>query len=116
MHLFGLLVGWWVVLFLCPQLDDLEPFYPDRMASRILGMGDVVTLVEKAQKEVGVAAGQGVFLFFCFLVAFIELCLEVYVSGMFSFPYTYTIPSICFFFVMFVSSFLPSILFFSFFF
>jgi len=35
------------------QLDDLEPFYPDRMASRILGMGDVVTLVEKAQKEVG---------------------------------------------------------------
>ncbi|CAM9762455.1 unnamed protein product, partial [Hapterophycus canaliculatus] len=33
------------------QLDDLEPFYPDRMASRILGMGDVVTLVEKAQKE-----------------------------------------------------------------
>lgn len=33
------------------QLDDLEPFYPERMASRILGMGDVVTLVEKAQKE-----------------------------------------------------------------
>ncbi|CAN0119483.1 unnamed protein product [Scytosiphon promiscuus] len=33
------------------KLDDLEPFYPDRMASRILGMGDVVTLVEKAQKE-----------------------------------------------------------------
>ncbi|CAN0292488.1 unnamed protein product, partial [Ectocarpus sp. 8 AP-2014] len=32
------------------KLDDLEPFYPDRMASRILGMGDVVTLVEKAQK------------------------------------------------------------------
>ncbi len=29
--------------------DAIEPFYPDRMASRILGMGDVVTLVEKAQ-------------------------------------------------------------------
>jgi signal recognition particle subunit SRP54 len=31
---------------------DLEPFYPDRMASRILGMGDVVSLVEKAAMEV----------------------------------------------------------------
>ena len=31
---------------------DLEPFYPDRMASRILGMGDVVSLVEKATAEV----------------------------------------------------------------
>jgi len=31
---------------------DLEPFYPDRMASRILGMGDVVSLVEKASAEV----------------------------------------------------------------
>lgn len=31
------------------KLDDLEPFYPDRIASRILGMGDVVSLVEKAQ-------------------------------------------------------------------
>jgi len=31
------------------HLDDLEPFHPDRMASRILGMGDVVTLVERAQ-------------------------------------------------------------------
>lgn len=30
---------------------DLEPFYPDRVASRILGMGDVLTLIEKAQKE-----------------------------------------------------------------
>lgn len=30
--------------------DNLEPFHPDRMASRILGMGDVVTLVEKAQE------------------------------------------------------------------
>ncbi|MDO8636843.1 MAG: signal recognition particle protein [Dehalococcoidia bacterium] len=32
------------------KLDALEPFYPDRLASRILGMGDVVTLVEKAQE------------------------------------------------------------------
>ena len=31
------------------KLDDLEPFYPDRMASRILGMGDVLSLIEKAQ-------------------------------------------------------------------
>jgi signal recognition particle subunit SRP54 len=30
-------------------LDDLEPFYPDRMASRILGMGDVMSLIEKAE-------------------------------------------------------------------
>ena len=30
-------------------LDDLEPFYPDRMASRILGMGDVLGLIEKAE-------------------------------------------------------------------
>lgn len=34
------------------KLDKLEPFYPDRMASRILGMGDVVSLVEKAQEHV----------------------------------------------------------------
>ena len=34
------------------KLDDLEPFYPDRMASRILGMGDVLTLIEKAQSAV----------------------------------------------------------------
>jgi signal recognition particle subunit SRP54 len=33
------------------RLTDLEPFYPDRMASRILGMGDVLTLIEKAEKE-----------------------------------------------------------------
>ncbi len=32
------------------KYDDVEQFYPDRMASRILGMGDVVTLVEKAQE------------------------------------------------------------------
>jgi signal recognition particle subunit SRP54 len=32
------------------KLDALEPFYPDRMASRILGMGDVLSLIEKAQE------------------------------------------------------------------
>ena len=33
------------------KLDALEPFFPDRMASRILGMGDVLSLIEKAQEE-----------------------------------------------------------------
>jgi signal recognition particle subunit SRP54 len=32
------------------KLSDIEPFYPDRMASRILGMGDVLSLIEKAQE------------------------------------------------------------------
>ena len=32
------------------KMEDIEPFYPDRMASRILGMGDVLTLIEKAQE------------------------------------------------------------------
>ncbi len=34
------------------KLDAFEPFYPERMASRILGMGDVLTLIEKAQETV----------------------------------------------------------------
>ena len=34
------------------KIEDLEVFYPDRMASRILGMGDVVSLVEKASEEI----------------------------------------------------------------
>ena len=34
------------------KLSDLEQFYPDRMASRILGMGDVLTLIEKAQADI----------------------------------------------------------------
>ena len=34
------------------KLEDFEPFYPDRMASRILGMGDVVSLVERAAENV----------------------------------------------------------------
>ena len=33
------------------KLSDLEQFYPDRMASRILGMGDILTLIDKAQAE-----------------------------------------------------------------
>jgi signal recognition particle subunit SRP54 len=37
------------------KVDALQPFYPDRMASRILGMGDVLTLVEKAREEVDIA-------------------------------------------------------------
>ena len=34
------------------KVDDLEPFHPDRMAGRILGMGDVLTLIERAQDKV----------------------------------------------------------------
>ena len=34
------------------KIEDLEPFHPDRMASRILGMGDVLTLIEKAQEAI----------------------------------------------------------------
>ena len=34
------------------KLGDLEPFHPERMASRILGMGDVMTLIEKAQENI----------------------------------------------------------------
>lgn len=37
------------------KVEALEPFYPDRMASRILNMGDIVTLVEKAQEELDIA-------------------------------------------------------------
>ena len=36
------------------KLSDLEQFYPDRMASRILGMGDVLTLIEKAQQNIDI--------------------------------------------------------------
>ncbi|NES80993.1 MAG: signal recognition particle protein [Moorea sp. SIO2B7] len=37
------------------KVEALDPFYPDRMASRILNMGDVLTLVEKAQEEIDIA-------------------------------------------------------------
>lgn len=40
------------------KVEALQPFYPDRMASRILGMGDVLTLVEKAQEEVDIAEAE----------------------------------------------------------
>ncbi|MBP5224825.1 MAG: signal recognition particle protein [Lachnospiraceae bacterium] len=36
------------------KLTDIEPFYPDRMAGRILGMGDVLSLIEKAEQQVDV--------------------------------------------------------------
>jgi signal recognition particle subunit SRP54 len=37
------------------KVEALQPFYPDRMASRILGMGDILTLVETAQEEIDLA-------------------------------------------------------------
>ena len=37
------------------KLGDIEPFHPDRMASRILGMGDVLTLIERAQENIDIA-------------------------------------------------------------
>ena len=40
------------------KVEALQPFYPDRMASRILGMGDVLTLVEKAQEEIDLSDAQ----------------------------------------------------------
>ncbi len=40
------------------KVEDLEPFYPERIASRILGMGDVVTLVEKAQETIDAAEAE----------------------------------------------------------
>jgi signal recognition particle subunit SRP54 len=40
------------------KLDGLEPFYPERMAQRILGMGDILALVEEAQKGVDMAEAQ----------------------------------------------------------
>ncbi len=40
------------------KIEDLEPFYPDRIASRILGMGDIVSLVEKAQETIDIEEAQ----------------------------------------------------------
>ena len=39
-------------------MTDLEPFYPDRMAQRILGMGDVMTLIEKAEQAIDLKKAQ----------------------------------------------------------
>ncbi|MBV8692734.1 MAG: signal recognition particle protein, partial [Actinobacteria bacterium] len=46
-------VTWITILYagVGEKLEDLEAFHPDRMASRILGMGDVMTLIEKAEQE-----------------------------------------------------------------
>ncbi|WWR14778.1 signal recognition particle protein [Lachnospiraceae bacterium JLR.KK008] len=41
------------------KLSDLEQFYPDRMASRILGMGDVLSLIEKAQNSIDIDEEKG---------------------------------------------------------
>jgi len=41
------------------KLSDLEQFYPDRMASRILGMGDVLSLIEKAQENIDLDEDKG---------------------------------------------------------
>ncbi len=41
------------------KLTDLEQFYPDRMANRILGMGDVLTLIEKAQESIDIDEEKG---------------------------------------------------------
>ena len=40
------------------KIADLEPFYPERLAQRILGMGDVVSFVEKAQEEIDMAVAE----------------------------------------------------------
>ena len=37
--------------YLGEKLEDIEPFHPDRMANRILGMGDVLSLIEKAEQN-----------------------------------------------------------------
>ncbi len=41
------------------KLSDMEQFYPDRMANRILGMGDVLTLIEKAQENIDIDEDKG---------------------------------------------------------
>ena len=41
------------------KLDDFDVFHPDRMASRILGMGDMLTLIEQAEKTFDAGAGRG---------------------------------------------------------
>ncbi len=48
------------IKFVCDgeKIDDIDAFYPDRMADRILGMGDVVTLVEKAEEKIDMDQAQ----------------------------------------------------------
>ena len=40
------------------KIDALEPFYPDRIASRILGMGDILSLVEEAERNIDKAKAE----------------------------------------------------------
>ena len=40
------------------KLDDTDIFYPDRMANRLIGMGDLLSLVEQAQEKMDIEAGQ----------------------------------------------------------
>jgi signal recognition particle subunit SRP54 len=47
------------------RVEDLEPFYPDRMAQRILGMGDVLSFVEQAQQVVNSFLWNVIFLVSC---------------------------------------------------
>ncbi len=67
------------------KLDKLDPFYPDRMAERILGMGDVVSLVEKAQEvideEEAQAQAEKMFLGSFTLQDFLDLLVKVRSMG-----------------------------------
>jgi signal recognition particle subunit SRP54 len=67
------------------KLDALEPFYPERMASRILGMGDVLTLIEKAEatldQDKAMAAGQKLLSATFTLEDFLEQMREVRKMG-----------------------------------
>lgn len=58
------------------RMEDLEPFYPDRMAGRILGMGDVLSFVEKAQE---VVSGNKFHIHFFYMFLFV-LVLDQLVS------------------------------------
>jgi len=67
------------------KLDALEPFHPERLASRILGMGDVLTLIEKAEaaldQEKAMAAGQKILSATFTLEDFLEQMQEVRKMG-----------------------------------
>jgi hypothetical protein len=54
------------------KMDALEPFYPERMAQRILGMGDMLTLYEKAQEAIKVGGGDGL----CHFVIILVYCCK----------------------------------------
>ena len=48
-----------ILVYVWVGLDDLEPFYPERMASRILGMGDIQSFIEKAQSAIDFGMSRG---------------------------------------------------------